>query len=205
LNWVALASAFGLVFVAEIGDKTQLAVISQTCTCRRSWPVFLGASLALVVVTAIGVVGGEWLAARLPREWLGRASGAAFLLAGLWVARNAGGDTPASAEEVCEEDSQDARAGPGPGPNLESFRSTFGLLFLAEMGDKTQLAVLSLAAATEAPWAVFWGASLALTAVTAMGVLGGEALRRVIPERVLLRLSALAFVLRGLAMLAGLL
>ena len=50
MDWSALAAAFGLVFVAELGDKTQLAVITQTCKYRRPWAVFWGASLALPVV-----------------------------------------------------------------------------------------------------------------------------------------------------------
>ena len=47
MNWSALLSAFGLVFIAELGDKTQLAVMTQTCKFRRPWPVFFGGSLAL--------------------------------------------------------------------------------------------------------------------------------------------------------------
>ena len=58
MNWSSLLSAFGLIFVAELGDKTQLAVMTQTCKFRRPWPVFFGASLALTAVTALGAVGG---------------------------------------------------------------------------------------------------------------------------------------------------
>jgi len=89
VDWGAFLSAFGLVFAAELGDKTQLAVLTQTCRFRRPWPVFLGACLALMAVTAIGVAGGEVLALLLPPQWVRAAAAVAFVFAGLWVARSA--------------------------------------------------------------------------------------------------------------------
>jgi putative Ca2+/H+ antiporter (TMEM165/GDT1 family) len=76
--------------------------------------------------------------------------------------------------------------------------STFGLIFVAELGDKTQLAIFSLASKNSSPWAVFVGGSLALTLVTALGVIGGQGLCKLIPERVLLAISAAAFVVMGI-------
>jgi len=79
----------------------------------------------------------------------------------------------------------------------KAFGSTFGLLFVAEMGDKTQLAVLSLAGKRAESLPVFVGGALALTAVTALGAIGGQALSRILPKRVLLWVSAVAFVVMG--------
>ena len=78
--------------------------------------------------------------------------------------------------------------------------TVFTTIFLAEIGDKTQLAVLTLVASTKQPAAVFLGAVLALASVTALGVLGGEALTRVVPEIWLKRASAAAFVVIGVVM-----
>jgi putative Ca2+/H+ antiporter (TMEM165/GDT1 family) len=78
--------------------------------------------------------------------------------------------------------------------------STFALLFVAELGDKTQLAVINMTAKHRMPWWVFVGASLSLTLVTALGVVGGEALTRIIPEMVLRKVAALLFVVMGLLM-----
>lgn len=83
---------------------------------------------------------------------------------------------------------------------LKVFFSTFALLFVAELGDKTQLAVLNMTAKHKMPMAVFLGAALALVAVTALGVLGGELLTRFIPEQVLRKLAAGLFVGMGLLM-----
>jgi putative Ca2+/H+ antiporter (TMEM165/GDT1 family) len=78
--------------------------------------------------------------------------------------------------------------------------STFALLFVAELGDKTQLAVISMTAKHKAPIWIFVGATLALAAVTLLGVLGGEFLTRIIPEAVLRKIAAVLFVAMGLLM-----
>ena len=83
---------------------------------------------------------------------------------------------------------------------LKIFLSTFALLFVAELGDKTQLAVLSMTAKHKTPVWIFAGATLALAAVTLLGVLGGEFLTRFIPEMVLRKGAAVLFVLMGILM-----
>jgi putative Ca2+/H+ antiporter (TMEM165/GDT1 family) len=80
------------------------------------------------------------------------------------------------------------------------FLSTFALLFVAELGDKTQLAVLSMTAKHKMPIWIFAGATLALAAVTLLGVVGGELLTRFIPELVLRKGAAVLFVLMGVLM-----
>jgi putative Ca2+/H+ antiporter (TMEM165/GDT1 family) len=83
---------------------------------------------------------------------------------------------------------------------LKVLLSTFALLFVAELGDKTQLAVISMTAKHKMPVWVFAGAALALTLVTLIGVLGGEVLTRFIPELVLRKIAAVLFVVMGLLM-----
>lgn len=80
--------------------------------------------------------------------------------------------------------------------------STFAALFIAELGDKTQLAAMSLSASTKKPLSVFVGGTAALAAVTALGVLFGDALLRVVPERLIHRGAALLFIAMGVWMLA---
>lgn len=79
--------------------------------------------------------------------------------------------------------------------------STFGVIFLAELGDKTQLAAISLSASSRRPLSVLIGASLALTAVSAVGVGVGAGLAEVVPFGVVRKIAAAAFVLIGVAML----
>ncbi len=75
--------------------------------------------------------------------------------------------------------------------------STFITLFLAEMGDKTQLAVVTLSASSKKPLSVFLGGAVALVAVTAIGAVFGEAITRVVPESYLKKGAAVLFVLMG--------
>ena len=84
-----------------------------------------------------------------------------------------------------------------------AFWTTFGTLFLAEMGDKTQLAVLTLAAQTRSPLSVFLGAALALALVSLIGVMVGSAVGKYIPEDFIKKGAAAAFIVIGVLMLWG--
>ncbi|MGC9468813.1 MAG: TMEM165/GDT1 family protein [Anaerolineae bacterium] len=202
MDWGALISAFGLVFLAELGDKTQLAVVSQTCKFRRPWPVFLGGSLALTVVTALGAAGGRLLNTFVPQEVIRVLAALAFGVMGSLIWREA---VKADSNPTCDLMEEDACATEPWEWDWRAFGATFSLLFLAELGDKTQLAVLGLASKQGASWIAFAGGAVALTAVTALGVLGGEKLCEWIPEGVLLRISAAAFVIMGVLMGFGIL
>lgn len=81
--------------------------------------------------------------------------------------------------------------------------TTFGLLIVAEMGDKTQLAVVTLTAQTGSPVSVFLGAALALTLVSLLGVVVGALLGHYLPEGLLHKLAAVAFIIIGGLMLWG--
>ena len=81
--------------------------------------------------------------------------------------------------------------------------TTFGIIFLAEMGDKTQLAAMTMAANTKQPWAVFIGSSLALVAVSALGVVVGSVIGQYVPIEWVKRVAAVAFIAIGILMLAG--
>ena len=83
------------------------------------------------------------------------------------------------------------------------FLTTFGTIFLAELGDKTQLAAILMTSKTKLPLSVFTGASLALCLVTLLAVLLGEGLIAVIPQNILKKVAALAFVAIGLWMFLG--
>jgi putative Ca2+/H+ antiporter (TMEM165/GDT1 family) len=83
------------------------------------------------------------------------------------------------------------------------FLTTFGVIFLAEMGDKTQLAAMTMAAQTKRPWAVFIGSALALTAVSAIGVAVGGVVGDYVPLIWVKRVAALSFIVIGVLILLG--
>jgi putative Ca2+/H+ antiporter (TMEM165/GDT1 family) len=210
MDWSVVLTTFGLVFVAELGDKTQLAVLAQTCKYRRPWAVFAGSSAALMAVTALGAAGGRAIGQVIPPPVLHWGAALAFVVMGLlvgWEALQRGADEWAQDPACdCPNDREEGSpAGPPAIQGWRAFGSTFGLLFAAEMGDKTQLAVLSLAGKYPNPWPVFIGGGLALTAVTACGIIGGQWLCRIMPRRALLWISAAAFVVMGILMGLGVL
>ncbi len=86
---------------------------------------------------------------------------------------------------------------------MKTFWITFATLFVAELGDKTQLSVISLTSKTGEPWKVFVGAACALILVTLLGVLLGETLVRFVPESVIKKVAAAAFVVIGILMFFG--
>ena len=87
--------------------------------------------------------------------------------------------------------------------DLRVMLTTFGIIFLAEMGDKTQLAAMTMSAQTKKPWAVFIGASVALAAVSAIGVLVGGVAGQYVPLEWVKRIAAGLFIVIGVLMLMG--
>jgi Ca2+/H+ antiporter, TMEM165/GDT1 family len=85
MDWRVLLTTFGVIFLAEMGDKTQLAAMTMAAEKKRPWEVFIAASLALVAVSAIGVVVGSALSQYLPLVWIKRGAGASFVVIGVLI------------------------------------------------------------------------------------------------------------------------
>ncbi len=83
MNWQAFVTTFGMLLIAELGDKTQLAVIAQAAKFQKPWAVLLGASLALILVSALGTCVGQLCGMYLPREIISRVAGAVFIIMGV--------------------------------------------------------------------------------------------------------------------------
>ncbi len=83
MEWKIFGTAFITLFLAELGDKTQLAVITMTASTEAKVSVFLGASAALIVVTLLGVLLGGVLTQWVPAEWLHRIVAVAFVAIGV--------------------------------------------------------------------------------------------------------------------------
>lgn len=165
LGWItAVTTPFGLVFLAELGDKSQL--VCMTLAARhRHWPVLAGAIAAFLILNTLAVVFGAGLSHWLPERVLAGAVAILFAVFGILAlrAREDEGD-----EEVAE------KSGHG------IFITAFLMILLAEMGDKTQIAVAGMASTLPAI-PVWIGATLALIATTALGVVAGRKLLGRIP------------------------
>ena len=85
MDWRVLLTTFGVIFLAEMSDKTQIAAMTMAAEKKRPWEVFIAASLALTLVSAIGVVVGSVLSQYLPLDWIKRMAGVAFIIIGVLV------------------------------------------------------------------------------------------------------------------------
>ncbi len=83
MDWRVFLTTFGVIFLAEMGDKTQLATMTMAAQSKRPWTVFIGSALALAAVSAIGVLVGSLLGDYLPLNWVKRVAGFAFIVIGI--------------------------------------------------------------------------------------------------------------------------
>jgi len=85
MDWRVFLTTFGIIFLAEMGDKTQIAAMTMAAEKKRPWEVFIAAALALAAVSAIGVIVGTALGQYLPLLWIKRVAGSAFIIIGILV------------------------------------------------------------------------------------------------------------------------
>jgi len=172
----AAATTFGLIFLAEIGDKSQLVCIALAARHHHR-PVLSGAIAAFVVLNVLAVVFGAALAHWVPERVLATVVAVLFAVFGVLSLR---------AEEEDGTRAIEARSRHGV------FATTFLMIFLAEMGDKTQLAVAGMAGTLPAV-PVWVGATLALGTTSALGIVVGRKLLRRIPLHRLHQISGVFF------------
>lgn len=183
--WLSSAGAtYLLIALAEFGDKSQL--VCMTLAARhRGLPVVVGAIAAFSVLNLLAVLFGAAVAAWLP-EWLVTAA-VALLFAWFGIA----------ALRFEEDDDEEISEKPGHG----IFATTFLMIFLAEFGDKTQIAVAGMGSTANAT-ATWTGATLALATTSLLGVYAGRRLLNKLPLHWIHRVSGVFFLL--LALLAAL-
>ena len=178
----------GLVALAEMGDKTQLLSLLLAARFRKPWPIVLGILVATLANHALAGALGTWVTRVLGPDLLRWVLGASFLAMAAWM---------------LIPDQLDEGEGGGAAPRLGVFGTTLLAFFLAEMGDKTQIATVMLAAQYQA-WAwVVAGTTLGMMLANAPVVWLGEAITRRVPIRVVHLVSAAIFAGLGLFALLG--
>jgi putative Ca2+/H+ antiporter (TMEM165/GDT1 family) len=85
MDWRVFLTTFGVIFLAEMGDKTQLAAMTMAAQTKRPWTVFIGSALALTAVSAIGVVVGSVVGNYIPLIWVKRTAAVAFIVIGVLI------------------------------------------------------------------------------------------------------------------------
>jgi putative Ca2+/H+ antiporter (TMEM165/GDT1 family) len=183
-------STFGLIFLAELGDKTQLTAMALAL--RYPWQrIFVGIAAAFVVLNLAAVLVGKVLFLLFPIFWVTLVSALLFLYFGYSTLRHA-----------C--DSEDDENAPPP-TAATAARTAFIMIFMAELGDKTQLVTASQAARHSESLMgmsiVFASSTLALWAVSLLGIFAGKQLVRFIPLCWIHRSAGFIFLLFGVTAL----
>ncbi|GIF15256.1 UPF0016 family membrane protein [Actinoplanes teichomyceticus] len=178
----ALAVSFAVIFVAELGDKSQLMAMTFA-TRFRPLPVLIGITAATALVHLVSVGIGYGLGSAIPTDWISLVAGLAFLAFGAWTLR---GDT------LTEDEKTKAERSTG-----SAILAVGGAFFLAELGDKTMLATITLA--TQHGWFGTWiGSTVGMVAADALAILVGRMLGRHLPEHIIKWGAAALFAIFGI-------
>ena len=184
----AFLVATGIVALAEMGDKTQLLALVLAARFRKPWPIVLGIFAATIVNHALAGAVGAWVT-----HWLGPTTlrwilGGSFIAMAIWML---------IPDKLDDEET-------GNSSHFGVFGTTAVAFFLAEMGDKTQIATVMLAArfVHDYVWVVA-GTTLGMMLANAPVVFLGERIMRRVPIKLVHGISAVIFLVLGVVMIAG--
>ncbi len=178
----------GIVALAEMGDKTQLLSLLLAARFRRPWPIVWGILVATLVNHALAGAVGSWVTRALGPDVLRWVLGASFIAMAAWM---------------LVPDKLDEDEAPAAATRLGVFGTTLVAFFLAEMGDKTQIATVALAAQYQQWAAVVAGTTLGMMLANVPVVWFGDKLVKRVPIRTVHVISALIFLALGLTALFG--
>ncbi len=176
----------GIVALAEIGDKTQLLAFLLAAKFRRPVPIVLGILVATVANHGLAAAVGAWISSALGPEAMRWVLGLSFLAMAAWTL------VPDKLDEG------DAKVG-----GYGVFLATVVAFFLAEMGDKTQVATVALAARFASTWAVVAGTTFGMMLANVPAVYFGERIANKVPLRLVHGIAAAIFAALGIATLLG--
>jgi len=181
----ALLLSFAVIFVAEMGDKSQL--MAMMFALRYKWWVVLAAiTAATTIVHVLSVAIGHYLGAALPTHLLGIIAGVMFVIFGLWTLRG---------DKLTDADANRAQKAAAP-----AFFVVTSAFLLAELGDKTMLATITLAADND--WVGVWiGSTVGMVVADGLAIIVGAVAGKHLPERLIQISAAALFLLFGAYML----
>jgi putative Ca2+/H+ antiporter (TMEM165/GDT1 family) len=182
----AFVLSFVVVFLAELGDKSQLMALAFASR-YRAWTVLLAVTISTLIVHAGSVLLGSVVALALPTALIQVVAGLAFFVFAAWTLRG---------DSLGEDDESRARR-----TGRWAVLTIGTAFFLAELGDKTMLATITLAT-TEEPWGTWLGSTAGMVAADAIAIAIGAFLGTRLPERAVKVFAAGAFVVFGVVLIA---
>lgn len=182
----AILNSFLLVFAGEMGDKTQLLALILVSRFKKPWTIMAGIFVATILNHALASYAGDWVSSLVTPETMRWILGAIFLIFAGWIL-------------IPDKDDGLDKDENGHG----AFITTTITFFLAENGDKTQLATIALAAKFMAPIAVTFGTTLGMLASNALAVFLGEKLMKKIPMNYIRIFASALFAIFGVLIILG--
>jgi Ca2+/H+ antiporter, TMEM165/GDT1 family len=177
----------GVVALAEIGDKTQLLAFILAARFKKPVPIILGILCATVVNHGLAGALGAWITSAMTPETMRWVLGASFIAMAIWTL---------IPDKIEDEETQVAQ-------RLGVFGATLITFFLAEMGDKTQIATVAMAAKFSSPVVVVIGTTLGMLIADVPAVFVGDRFAAKIPMKLVHSIAAGIFAILGIATLAG--
>ena len=179
----SFTSAFFLVGLSELGDRTQLATFSLTAKYGRPIHIFGGAMLGFLLADGLAALVGKALLELFPAVYLTAASGFVFITFGIIELRKK------------DDDKTEAKSQAKP------FLASFYVILISEMGDKTQLTTALLVAEFNSALGVLLGVLVAMALLSVLAIVIGARLRKILPMRTLKMVSGLIFIILGVVSL----
>ncbi len=183
----AFFSSIGLVLLMELGDKTMLTTICLSAQYRRPGLVLLSTMTALATSSVIAVIIGYILSTTLPIELITYVSGILFIGLGIYTLARANSEEP----DTCD--------------NPGTLFGMFSLVLLSELGDKSQITILALAAQSSFAILVFIGSMIGFLIVNSLGAMAGDRAAARIPLKIVKRVVGFIFILFGSLVVLGIL
>ncbi len=183
----ALLVSTGVIALAEIGDKTQLLAFLLATRFKKPIPIIIGITLATLINHGLAGVVGSWITANVDQSVLRWVLGASFIAMAVWTL---------IPDKIEDEETQLAT-------KLGVFGATFITFFLAEMGDKTQIATVAMSAHYNDVLMVVAGTTLGMLIADVPAVFAGDKLAEKIPMKLVHRIAAAMFAALGVATLLG--
>jgi len=184
----AFLVATGVVALAEIGDKTQLLALVLAAKYRKPVPIILGILVATLVNHALAGAAGAWISAWVGPDAMRWILGLSFIAMAAWTL----------VPDKYDDDQEQAAA-----PRFGVFGTTLVAFFLLEMGDKTQIATVALAARYDSLVGVVAGTTLGMMLANVPAVLLGEVAAKKLPMHIVHRIAAAIFLVLGVSVLLG--
>ncbi len=202
---------YGILFVGELGDKTQLIVFNLALEYKKFYKVGIGVTIGFAILVTIGVFFGTIITRYIPLSIISIVSGIIFIIIGIIESRNLKKlylENKKSDIDVAEDIQDEKKLKNGKFSSKftkiknNPYLAGFLFIFIMELGDKTQILTITLASIYTFPIEVWLGAFLALISVAWIGILFGAFIARKVPKFYLKLISTAIFILVGFLILA---